>query len=173
MISRLVMLSSIIPWPNDLNDPHSPNSKSNENSYMTPPSHNTHPLHALKTVAQAHFPFPEIYALGLSYKLSTERRSQNILELPLLLGSQGSGELDVVGDDEVPSLVRLLAERHAQVGIAIRAAGLRGAGFVDVDLLAVDGGHCASPARESFLQLEVQLQADIVSVAGEDWMLLL
>jgi hypothetical protein len=47
------------------------------------------------------------------------------------------------------------------------------AGLFDADLLAVDGGYCALPASECFLQLEIDLQVDVVSVAGEEGMLLL
>ena len=73
----------------------------------------------------------------------------------LLIRSQEGREFHAVCNDEVTSLIRLLAQRHAEAGIAVRAARLGRTGLFNVDLLAVNGGYSAFPACESFFEIEI------------------
>lgn len=90
--------------------------------------------------------------------------SQDLLQLLLLQRRQGGRELDVVGYDEVPSLVRRLAQWHTQVGVGVAAPGLGWASPFKVDLLAVDGSNSAPPTREGFLEFQIDFEVDVISV---------
>jgi hypothetical protein len=80
----------------------------------------------------------------------------------------------MVLDDEVAALALFLGDGHAQAGVRVGRARLRGPGLVDVEVLAVDGGDGALPACEGLFQLEVDRVDYVVAVAGEEgvWFLL-
>ena len=83
----------------------------------------------------------------------------------LLRGRQGRGELDLVLDDEVAPLARLLGDGHPQSRESVLAPGLRRDGLSDRDVLAVDGGDGAIPAAQSLLEIELDRVDDIVALA--------
>lgn len=94
-------------------------------------------------------------------------RLQNLPKFLLLLGGQARREVDFVLDDEVAALAFLLGDGHAEAGISVFAAWLRRAGFVEVDLLAVDGRDGSPPTREGFLQIQSDGVNEVVILALE------
>jgi len=85
--------------------------------------------------------------------------------LLLLRGRQGRGELDLVLDDEVAPLARLLGDGHPQPREPVLAPGLRRDGLSDRDILAVDGRDGAIPAAQRLLEIEFDRVDDIVALA--------
>ena len=83
-------------------------------------------------------------------------------------------EVDHIPHHEVPPLSRLLGDGHAQPGKPVLAAGLRGASLLNGQLLAVDGGDAAHPAREGLLEVQVHLVNEVVVDALEEgvWFLI-
>ena len=96
---------------------------------------------------------------------------QNLLQLLLLLPRQGPGELDIIPDDKVAPPPSLL--RHPQIGVRVVAARLRGAALVDDEVLAIDGGDGAFPARQRLFEVELEGEDDVVAFAGKEGVLFL
>lgn len=92
--------------------------------------------------------------------------SQDLLQLPLLLKSQGRREFNIIRDDEFSSFRWLLGKWHAPTWIVVFGTWLCGTGFLDLDLLAVDGGYGSLPACECLFEIEVYGLVDIVAFAG-------
>jgi hypothetical protein len=99
--------------------------------------------------------------------------SQNLSQLGLLDRCQGRGELDVVLEDEVAPRARLLGDGHAEARERLGAAGLRRAGLVEVELLAVDCRYRPLPARQGLLEIEVDAVDEVVALADVEGVLLL
>lgn len=134
--------------------PHSLPNKTKKNSPTTSPSSITNPATNTLPIENAHPPRHPFHPL------------QNLLQLPLLLPRQRSGELNIIPDHKVASPTPLL--RHPQVGVRIVAARLRGPAFVDDEVLAVDGGDGAFPARQGFFEVQFEGEDDVIAFAGEE-----
>lgn len=91
---------------------------------------------------------------------------QNLLQLSLLLHRQTRGELDVAHNHEVAPHTRILAVWHAEARERFLGARLCRTGFLELDLLAVNGSDCSSPAGQSFLEFESDCVENIVAVAS-------
>jgi hypothetical protein len=96
---------------------------------------------------------------------------QNLLQLLLLLRREVSWEIDLISNDKITSPT--LLHRHSEVWIYILRARLRWAGFLDADVLVIDGLHGTFPAGQRFLQVELDFADDVVIVASEDGMFFL
>lgn len=94
-------------------------------------------------------------------------KSQNLLQLCLLRWRQRHGKLDVISNDKVAALAGLLRDWHTQSGVGIRAAGLRRAGLVNVEVLALNRRHLPLPARQGFLEIQVDRVNDVVALTGK------
>lgn len=94
--------------------------------------------------------------------------SEYLPQRRLLRRRERRREADHVPHHEVAPLAGLLGDGHAQPGEPVLAAGLRGAALLDGQLLAVDGGDAALPAREGLLEVEVHLVDEVVVDALEE-----
>jgi hypothetical protein len=159
-ISHLIMLSSIIPI--SVSSPHSRRQKHRSQKCMH--SFILHPHLKQSPLIHIHF--------LVSHTL-TDDLSQNLLQFPLLFESQTRRKLHIISNHKITPRIRLLAQRHAQVRIAVFATRLCGACFLDVYLLAVDSGYSTFPSRKRFFEFEINGMVDVVSVAGEEWMFFL
>ena len=99
--------------------------------------------------------------------------SQNLAELLLLCRREAVREVDLVSDDKVTSLARLLRDGHAKTGIPLFSPGLGRTGFVQVQLLALDGCDGPLPTRQSLLEVESDGMYNVVVLALEEWVLFL
>jgi hypothetical protein len=96
------------------------------------------------------------------------RSSQNLLQPLFLRRAQRHRELNIVLDDEIAALARLLGDWHAQPRVGIRATRLRGARLVNVELLAVYRCDSSLPACQGLLQVEIDGVDYVVAVADEE-----
>lgn len=90
-----------------------------------------------------------------------------------MLGCQVGGELDVVLDNKVTPLARLLGDWHSEARVGITGAWLRRPCLVDLQLLSVNGCDCALPACQGLLELQVDIVDDIITLASVECMFFL
>ena len=103
---------------------------------------------------------------GIIHEIQKSIR-KHILQHILLFASQARRELDINPNDQVASLVGFLRYRHAPAWIPLFVAGLRRSWLGDSDRFAVDGADDPLPARESFLEGEVDGGDEVVAVSFE------
>lgn len=79
---------------------------------------------------------------------------QNLAQLLLLGRGETRWEVDLVSDDKVSTLPRLLGNGHTESWESLLATRLCRAALVQVDLLAIDCGHSSLPASEGLLEVQ-------------------
>lgn len=105
--------------------------------------------------------------------MPTDSHLEDLFELLLLVGRQGGREFDVVLNNEIAALAGRLGDGEALVGVDVLGTGLRGAAFLERNLLAVHGADRSLPAGQGLFEIEVNLHDDVVAVAGVErvWLL--
>jgi hypothetical protein len=103
-----------------------------------------------------------------SYWKRARSKSEDVLELTLLLGSKGGRELDVDANYKVSTLAGLLALGHSQAREFLLPCWSSWSSVSDRNLLSFDGLDGSVPANQSFLQIDFNSVSDVVAVALEE-----
>ena len=93
--------------------------------------------------------------------------SQDLLQLVLLLCRERLREFDSHTDNEITTLVGLLALWHAKTGEMLCEVGPRWTTAADWNLFPVNGLNSSLPAGQGFFEIEFDDMLDIVAFAGE------
>ena len=93
--------------------------------------------------------------------------SQDLLQLVLLLCRERLREFDPHTDNEITTLVGLLALWHAKTGEMLCEVGPRWTTAADWNLFPVNGLNSSLPAGQGFFEIQLDYVLDVVAFAGE------